>query len=75
MTGTDSVRKQAKQIMDDFMNALDRLGEISMEYGLERKEQTRPDPKEQDFPEFRKSILKNAPKKNNDFIIAEKKKW
>ncbi len=74
MIDPEFVRKQAKQIMDEFIKALDRVGAIKEEYGLEREDQTRV-PGSPDFPGFRERMFKNAPKKNSDFIVMEKKKW
>jgi Asp-tRNA(Asn)/Glu-tRNA(Gln) amidotransferase C subunit len=32
-------------------------------------------PKEEEVSDFRERMFKNAPKKEGDFILAEKKKW
>ncbi len=72
MIDTDKVRKQAKQIMDEFINALP--SELNEDFGSERDLQTRM-PGKPLKGDFRDRMLKNAPRKNSDFIIAGKKHW
>ncbi len=67
--------KQAKAIMDEFLAALDKAGKISGEVGIEREQATRTAKKEKPDSEFRERMLKNAPKKDSDHIIAERKSW
>ena len=76
MVDNERIRKQAKNIMDEFISALDRVGDIKNEYGLERDEQTRI-PKTPDIhvDGFRERVFKNAPRKNSDYIITDKKHW
>lgn len=71
----EKIREQAKAIMDEFVKALDKAGEISGEVGIEREQATRTAKKEKPAPDFRERMLKNAPKKDSDHIIAEKKSW
>ena len=68
------IQKQAKKIMDDFIKALDRIKEPK-EFGIERENATRAAEKSRYGREFRDRMLANAPRKNDDFIIAEKKHW
>ena len=70
----DKIVKEAKQIMDDFMTALDKLPEIQEEFGNRRNSSTR-EPSECKYKDFKKKILANAPKTEDDCILAEKKKW
>lgn len=71
----EAVRKQAEKILDKFGKSLEsiKLKEKKTEnrVGGFRKEG-------QGIitnPEFRKRMFANAPDKNDDFIIAEKKSW
>lgn len=73
----EDIRKDAKKLMDDFSKTLDSVEELDLNIEIEgqdtRNEGTK---KEYEFShEFKEAILKNAPKKNKDFIIAEKGKW
>ena len=67
--------KQAKAIMDEFVKALDKAGDISGNVGLEREEQTRTAKAAKQDSGFRERMLKNAPRKEGGRIIAEKKGW
>ncbi len=71
----EKIRKQAKAVMDEFIKALDKVGEISGKVGLEREQTTREPTKSKPNKDFRERMLKNAPKKDGDSIIAEKKSW
>ncbi|MFC1728377.1 hypothetical protein ACFLZ7_02850 [Nanoarchaeota archaeon] len=72
----EAIRKQAKKIMDDFVSALDKVKDIEESFGAERDEQTRDGSgKCPDSSEFRKRMIKNAPKVKDDCLLMEKKKW
>ena len=71
----EKIKKQAKAVMDDFIKALDKVGEISGEVGIERDEMTRVAKPNKPGSDFRIRMLKNAPKKDESHIIAEKKSW
>lgn len=71
----EKIKKQAKAIMDEFVKALDKVGEISGEVGLEREETTREAEQSRPNKEFKEKLLKNAPKKADGYIVAEKKSW
>ena len=71
----EKIRRQAKAVMDDFIKALDKVGEISGEVGIERDETTRAATPNKPDGGFRGRMLKNAPKKDEGHIIAEKKGW
>lgn len=74
MVDREKIRSQAKQIMDEFVNALERVDSIREEYGVERREETRVSGTSS-FPGFRSRFFRNAPKKNDEYIIAERKNW
>ena len=71
----EEVRKQAKQILDKFSKTLESVkfkekkAEGKMSGFREEGQGSKGD------EEFRKRMFDNAPEKNEDFIIAEKKKW
>lgn len=71
----EEIKKQAKGIMDSFSKRLSKLKVKVDEPVIERPECER-DEKSGKCEEIdRKLMFENAPKKNKDFIIAEKKKW
>jgi|TARA_Y100000031_G_C8126369_1_gene340689 Asp-tRNA(Asn)/Glu-tRNA(Gln) amidotransferase C subunit len=72
----ESIRKQAKEIMDKFSEKISKVDKKISELLIEREEfeRTESDGKETNL-DFRKRMFENAPKKNKDFILTEKKKW
>ena len=70
----EEIRKQAKRIMDDFSKELSKVGELKESF-IERGEGVRKEGDGSCLDLDRKEMFDNAPKKNSDFIIAEKKKW
>ncbi len=69
------IKKEAKEILDKFASALDKVK-------IKKKELKKPaggyrEEKEgmQGNPDFRNRMFENAPRKEGDCIIAEKKKW
>lgn len=71
----ESVRIKAKQIMDDFVAALEGIEELKEETKATRIENLR-EPSEINSEKLdRGTILKNAPKKDSLHIVAEKKNW
>lgn len=77
------IQKQAKQILDKFAKALDKVDSDNVEVGVDRQEFEREEGtiKKQSKDcydkntDFKQKILGNAPNHNNDFIIAEKGSW
>ncbi len=67
------IKKQAKEILDKFAKALEKV-KTEDNFYVERDETEREeiDIKCEDFKE---QLLDNAPRKNKDFIIAEKGSW
>lgn len=72
----ESIKKEAKSIMDNFAKALSKVEKEKIIGEVIRKEQTRTEksPLKTDS-EFRKAFFSNAPDKDGDFIRAEKGKW
>ena len=71
----EEIKKQAKNIMDDFSRELEKVPEKKFE-GVQRKEQTRKEKTGKSAEkEFRKRFFENAPKKGGEYIEAEKGEW
>lgn len=71
----EEISKKAKVIMDSFSKKLEKIKVKDIEVGVEREEFERVegDGKSQDID--RKIMFENAPEKNKEFIIGEKKGW
>ncbi len=70
------IKEQAKSILDSFSKKLSRIDKKMEEPVIERAEGEREEIEVvEGGEEFRKIIFENAPNKNKDFIIAEKKGW
>lgn len=70
------IKEEAKKIMDSFSRRLGKVDEKISEPFVEREEGEREEVDRETVDEdFRKKIFENAPIKNKDFLIAEKKKW
>lgn len=71
----EEIRKEAKEILNNFASALDKVKikkkEFKKPVGGYRKEGAG-DKIDRDF---RDSVFVNAPQKEGDCIIVEKKKW
>jgi hypothetical protein len=70
----EKIQTQAKALMDEFIKALDKV-EVAGETGIEREKSTRVAKACPADEDFRKRMLKNAPRKDDDHILAEKKSW
>lgn len=71
----EEIRKQVNTILNSFSAKLSEIkGEIK-EQSIDRKEFERKEGQEQDNSFSREMMFKNAPEKNKDFIIGERKKW
>lgn len=70
----ESIKKQAKEVMDNFASALEKVK--VEETRVEREEDRRKEGegKESDS-DFRKIMFENAPKKSGECIEAEKGGW
>ena len=74
----ESIRKEAKQILDKFASALEKVEKVSKEESyVDRKEFERSEESGEkcDSDSFKKKILQNAPESDEDFIITEKGDW
>ncbi len=71
----EQIRKQAKEILDSFARALEKIKvkeeKVKKVVGGYRKEGTG----QKCDGDFHDRMFANAPEKEGDCIIAEKKKW
>ncbi len=69
------IKISAKKIIDVFSEELSKIDLDEKEPLIKRKfcERKESDKKEEDFS--KKIFFENAPNKNKNFIISEKKKW
>ena len=61
--------------MDSFSKRLSKIDRKMPEPLIEREEGERAERKRTDLEIDRKTMFENAPKKNKDFIISERKSW
>ena len=74
----ETIKKQAKSVIDSFSKKLSRVSKKVPESLVERDKEERDERegKEEIDENFSREIMfENAPQKNNDFILSEKKKW
>ena len=69
------IEKQAKEIMDGFSRKLSNIGKDIPEMLIEMENGEREEGKKIDIEIDREIMFENAPNKNKDFIIGEKKGW
>ncbi|HHI04284.1 MAG TPA: hypothetical protein ENL45_01935 [Candidatus Woesearchaeota archaeon] len=75
MTNEEEITKQAKNIMNNFIKALNKAEGVKENFGSERKCSMRAEIKKDKDTDFRKKMFMNAPKKKEDFLVMEKKTW
>ena len=72
----EAIEKQAKDLLETFAKALEKVEKESKEeFYVKREISEREENSGEDCKGFKELMLANAPKKNNDFIIAEKGGW
>ena len=72
----NAITAQAKKIMDSFVATLEKAGETASDFEVKREINIRDASAKLEInDDFRERMLENAPKKNEGFILAEKKKW
>jgi len=70
------IKEEAQHIMDVFSNKLSKIDKEMAEPLIEREKGEREEGSgSEGSKEFREAMFRNAPNKNKDFIIAEKKDW
>jgi len=72
----ESIKKEAKSIMDSFSKKLGKIpsGKLK-EASIERDESERPEGEKFEAEIDRAIMFENAPDKNDNSIVAERKKW
>ncbi|MDA3855833.1 MAG: hypothetical protein PF569_06225 [Candidatus Woesearchaeota archaeon] len=75
MVDKEEIKKEAKQIMDNFMQALFDI-DVEEDFLLERKSCYREE-KNGDLPDndFKQRFLSNARKTSGDAVLANKGEW
>ena len=70
------IQKEARQVLDKFSKELDKV-KVRETVGKEEKSESYREEKEgnKGDDDFRKRMFKNAPKHNDECIIAEKGNW
>ena len=71
----EEIKKQVDSILNSFSAKLSKIDGKVEESFIEREKCERGEGGEKDKSFSRETMFKNAPEKNKDFIIAEKKKW
>ncbi|MEM3405438.1 MAG: hypothetical protein QW117_00470 [Candidatus Pacearchaeota archaeon] len=73
----ENIKKEAKNIIDKFSKVLDSVNENIEDFFIEREKDRRKESESENYLDldFRNTFFENAPNKNNNFLIAEKKKW
>jgi len=71
----EDIRKQAKNIMNSFSKKLSKIDRKIEEPLIERGSGQREEGEKGETEFSREIMFENAPDKNKDFIVAEKKKW
>ena len=72
----EEIRKQVDTILNSFSAKLSKLDKKEdIDSSIEREKFERREGEKQDNSFSRETMFKNAPEKNKDFIIAEKKSW
>lgn len=69
------IKAEAKAILDNFSKKLSKIDKKIPEQTIERQESERQEKTKRKEKFSRKIMFENAPEKNKDFLIAEKKKW
>ncbi len=70
----EKIKKEAKKIMDNFASELKKVKSIEFK-GVERSAQLRKETKIKCDPGFRELFFDNVPKKEGNWLKAEKGAW
>jgi len=70
----DKIKKEAREILNKFGKALEKVPPVKKKESKEESWRKQEEGSEGDEV-FRKMMLKNAPNKDDNCIIAEKAKW
>lgn len=70
----EQIKAEAKTILSKFAKAMSKIKEEKYEH-FEQENGMREETKTTQDPIFREIFFQNAPKKNKNFILGERKKW
>ena len=71
----EEIRKEAKKLLDNFASALSKVPIKEKRLKTQNKGYREEKGAETPNEEFREIMFNNAPNKDKDCLIAEKKKW
>jgi len=73
----ETLKEETKKLLDKFSKALENVKlKDGEEWNVQRDEDRRKEGEGKNCDsDFKKIMFENAPQKNEDFIIAEKKTW
>ena len=69
------IEKEAKEILDSFAKALEKVKTKEADFYVERDLSEREEGLGDSCNGFKSKLLGNAPDKNDDFIVAERGAW
>ena len=75
MIDKTKIKKQVEKMMDDFIDELNKAKGVKEDFGSERDKSMRDNSRKEEDRDFRKFMFENAPRKNENFILMEKKHW
>jgi len=76
MADLEKIKADAKKIIDSFSEKLSHVKVLDKEPIIERKDFERKEGDGENCDnDFKKIMFENAPNKDGDFIVGEKKKW
>lgn len=73
----EEIKKEAKDLLESFSKKLSKIKGKTSESFIERDKGEREEGKtgKKESNDFRERMFENSPRKNKDFILAEKKGW
>jgi Asp-tRNA(Asn)/Glu-tRNA(Gln) amidotransferase C subunit len=71
----EEIRREAKEILDRFSGALEKVDVKGKDLKVSEEGFREEGSGEVGDKEFREKMFENAPSKEGDFILGEKKKW
>ena len=70
------IKKQAKEILDKFAGALEKVDSKEMDSFVDREEFERDEGELSCVDrDFKRRVLENAPNANEDFVLVERRGW
>ncbi len=75
MIDKEKIKKEAKEILDKFASALEKVKIDEKDFHFEREEFERVEGEGFECKGFKEKLLENAPEKDEDFVIAERGGW